>query len=53
MGDIVSAKLKQERDKKNYFARKEAQAVADKAYNKGLWGAVKWRNPLAYLVLKR
>jgi hypothetical protein len=40
-------------DEKQRHQRQEAQAVADKAYNQGLWDAVKWRTPLAYFVLKR
>lgn len=31
----------------------KARAEADKAYNQGLWDSCKWRNPLAYFILKR
>ena len=31
----------------------EAQVVADKAYNKGLWGALWWRAPWLYPLFKR
>lgn len=45
--------FKRLRDEDIRLQQKEAQLVADKAFNRGVWDAVKWRNPLAYFVLKR
>ena len=45
--------FEQKMDKENYFAHKRARCESNKAYNKGLFKAVWWRNPAAYFVLRR
>jgi len=44
--------FRREREKETRALKKKAQRDGDIAFNKGLWDAVKWRNPLAYFVLK-